>query len=90
MDTNALLLAAERFKQGLLAKATDGDYADKNYLSDLQFLMTDQRIAKMIPASIQASRTAGDFRRAMQAKFQHYADRRQFIDEQMAPIWVSG
>jgi len=87
MDTNALLLAAERFKQGLLAKATDGDYADKNYLADLQFLMADQRIAKMIPASIQASRTAGDFRRAMQAKFQHYADRRQFIDEQMAPIF---
>ena len=35
MDTNDLLLAAERFKQGLLAKATDGDYADKNYLADL-------------------------------------------------------
>ena len=87
MDTNALLLAAERFKHGLLAKATDGDYADKNYLADLQFLMADQRIAKMIPASIQASRTASDFRRAMQAKFQRYADRRQFIDEQMAPIF---
>ena len=49
--------------------------------------MADQRIAKRIPASIQASRTAGDFHRAMQAKFQHYADRRQFIDEQMAPIF---
>lgn len=86
MDVSKFLLVAEQFKQGLLAKATDGEYADKNYLADLQFLMTDQRIAKMIPTSIQASKTAGDFRRAMQAKFQHYADRRQYIDEQMTPI----
>lgn len=49
--------------------------------------MDDQRISKMIPSIIRASRTADDFRRAMQAKYQHYADRRKFIDEEMAPIF---
>lgn len=87
MNTNNLLIAAERFKQGLLAKATNGDYEDKDYKADLKVLMSDQRVSKMIPSTIRASRTADDFRRAMQAKFQHYADRRRFIDEEMAPIF---
>ena len=87
MNTKDLIIAAEQFKQGLLAKATNGDYEDKDYKADLRILMSDQRIAKMIPPIIQASRTAEDFRRAMQAKFQHYVDRRQFIDEQLSPIF---
>lgn len=87
MDHNDLLIVAERFKQGLLAKATNGEYSDKEYKSDFKALMDDQRISKMIPSIIRASRTADDFRRAMQAKYQHYADRRKFIDEEMAPIF---
>ena len=73
MDHNDLLIVAERFKQGLLAKATNGEYSDKEYKSDFKALMDDQRISKMIPSIIRASRTADDFRRAMQAKYQHYA-----------------
>lgn len=87
MDAKDLVIVAERFKQGLLAKATSGDYEDKDYKAELRILMSDQRVAKMIPPIILASRSSDDFRRAMQAKFQHYADRRQFIDEQLAPIF---
>lgn len=87
MDTKEILLAAERLKQGLLAKATDGDYADKDYRADLAVLQADQRVAKMIPAVIQANRTTADFRRAMQAQFPHYTDRRKYISEQLAPIF---
>lgn len=87
MDIKQILIAAERLKQGLLAKATDGDYEDKDYKADLAVLQSDQRVAKMIPVIIQVNRTTADFRRAMQAQFQHYAERRQYIAEQMAPIF---
>lgn len=87
MEPKNLLIAAERLKQGLLAKATDGDYEDKDYRADLGELMTDQRIAKMIPTVIQVNRTAADFRRAMQAHSPHYAGRRQYINDQLAPIF---
>ena len=79
MEINQLLIAAERLKQGLLAKATDGNYEDKDYKADLAVLQSDQRVAKMIPVIIQVNRTTADFRRAMQAQFQHYAERRQYI-----------
>lgn len=87
MDTQNLLMAAERLKQGLLAKATNGEYLDKDFKSDLAILRTDQRIIKMLPPVIQVGRTTEDFRRAMQAKFPHYAERRQYIDEQLSPVF---
>lgn len=87
MDTQKLLIAAEQLQQGLLAKATDGDYEDKTYKADLAILQTDQRVAKMIPTIISANRTAADFRRAMQAKYSRYSERRQFIADQLAPIF---
>ena len=52
MDHNDLLIVAERFKQGMLAKATNGEYSDKEYKSDFKALMDDQRISKMIPSII--------------------------------------
>ncbi len=87
MDSKDLLYAAERLKQGLLAKATDGDYNDKNYKEDLAILQSDHRIQKMIPSIIQVNRTTADFRRAMQAMFSHYSERRQYIVEQLNPIF---
>lgn len=87
MDIQKMLIAAEQLKQGLLAKATDGDYEDKDYKADLAVLQTDQRVAKMIPAIITANRTAADFRRAMQAQFSHYFERRKYIADQLSPIF---
>lgn len=87
MDISQLHLVAERFKQGLLAVATDGDYKNNDYMEDLKFLMADKKIEKLIPPIIQVNRTSADFRRAMQAKFKHYSERRDFIDEQMNPIF---
>lgn len=49
MDAKDLVIVAERFKQGLLAKATSGDYEDKDYKAELRILMSDQRVAKMFP-----------------------------------------
>lgn len=87
MDISQLHIVVERFKQGLLAVATDGDYSNNDYMSDLKLMMSDQKVAKLIPPIVKVNRTSSDFRRAMQAKFKHYADRRTFIDEQLSPTF---
>lgn len=87
MKTEVLIQAAERLKQGLIAIATNGEYPDKDYKEDIRILMTDQRIVKMIPHEIRVNRNSMDFRRAMQAKYQHYAQRRQYIAEILGDIF---
>lgn len=87
MEPNALLGAATRLKQGLLAKATNGEYLDSDFQNDIAVLSADQRIEKMLPVSVRANRSTADFRRDMQAKFVHYADRRAYISSELEPIF---
>lgn len=87
MEPNALLGAATRLKQGLLAKATNGEYLDSDFQNDIAVLSADQRIDKMLPVSVRANRSTADFRRDMQAKFVHYADRRAYISSELEPIF---
>jgi len=75
MDNSIVLEAAERLKLGLLAKATDGEYLDENYKEDLKILSSDNRVSKMLPSFARVNRSTADFRRAIQAKFQRYAER---------------
>ena len=87
MSESIILEAAERLKLGLLAKATDGDYLDKDYKGDLSIVSSDNRVSMMLPSFVKTSRSTADFRRAMQAKYQHYAERRQHIDQEFQPIF---
>lgn len=87
MESNTLLIAATRLKQGLLAKATDGEYSDNDFQNDLAVLSADQHIEKILPISVRTNRSTADFRRDMQAKFAHYADRRAYITSELKPIF---
>lgn len=87
METNTLLEAATRLKQGLLAKATNGEYSDSDFQKDRAVLSSDQRIEKMLPVSVRANRSTADFRRELQAKFDHYAERRSYISSELEPIF---
>lgn len=87
MDNLIVLEAAERLKFGLLAKATDGEYLDESYKKDMKVLSSDNRVSKMLPSFVRMSRSTADFRRAMQAKFKGYAERRQFINQELEPIF---
>lgn len=87
MVTSIFLEAAERLKLGLLAKATDGEYLDTDYKEDLKILLTDNRVSKMLPSLVRVNRSTTDFRRAMQTKFERYAERRQFINQELEPIF---
>jgi len=85
VEPNALLGAATQLKQGLLAKATNGEYLDSDFQNDIAVLYADQRIEKMLPVSVRANRA--DFRRDMQAKFVHYTDRQAYINSELEPIF---
>lgn len=87
MDIPLLIDTAEKLKQGLLAKATDGEYLDKDYRQDVEILSSDNRVSKMLPAFIRANRSTSDFRRSMQADFPSYAGRRTHISDQLKPIF---
>jgi serine/threonine protein kinase len=87
MDNLIVLEAAERLKLGLLAKATDGEYLDENYNKDMKIISLDNRVSKMLPSFVRMSRSTTDFRRVMQAKFKGYAERRQFINQELEPIF---
>ena len=87
MNEKAIFEAAERLKLGLLAKATDGEYLDKDYKEDLQIISSDNHVAQMLPQLFRTSYSTADFRRAMQAKFSSYAGRRRYIINELQPIF---
>ena len=87
MRESIILEAAERLKLGLLAKATDGDYLDKDFKEDLRIVSSDNRVSMMLPAFVKTSRSTVDFRRAMQAIYPSYAARRQHIDREFQPVF---
>jgi len=87
MDYSNTMDALVRLKSGLLAKATDGQYTDNDYRHDLQIVREESRLSKMLPAFITANRSTDDFRRAMQAQYKGYADRRKHIDQGLAPAF---
>lgn len=87
MDASQLLDTATKLKSGLMAIATNGSYADSEFKQDLAILVSDNRIEKMIPAYVRTSHRTDDFRRIMQAKFEHYVERRKFIEDELTPIF---
>ena len=87
MNASIIFEAAERLNRGLLAKATDGEYYDKDFKDDLRILSADIRVSKMLPSFIKTSRTTVDFRRDMQSKYPHYKERRQYINQELQPIF---
>jgi len=79
--------AAERLRNGLLAKATDGDYSDTLYHEELKILSTDNTISKILPSFFRTCRTTSDFRRMIQQKFKTYAERREYISQEFQRIF---
>ena len=55
MDYSKAMDAMIRLKTGLLAKATDGQYLDKDYRNDIQIIQEESRLSKMLPSSIIAN-----------------------------------
>lgn len=56
----------DKFKIGLLSKATDGTINDKYYNQTRNFLLENISIKEQIPKFIRSCRTTDEFRKYMQ------------------------
>lgn len=83
MEKEAIRDLIDEFKSGLIAKATDGDIAEKEYKRCRDTLMNVPELKGHIPAFIKSNHTAGDFRRYIQGQESRYVDRRRVITTQM-------
>jgi serine/threonine-protein kinase len=83
MDNGAIIDTIENFKSGLISKATNGDMDENEYKRCRDILMNIPKLKGHIPDIIEKNHTAIEFRRYMQAKEQHYEDRREIIKGKM-------
>jgi len=84
MDIHELETTLKRFLYGLLAKATDGNYPEKDYSNDRRIILASEEIRKLLPVEISEHHTAARFRTFMQDQG-GYVERRVFINEAMKP-----
>ena len=84
MEIQELNVTLRRFMYGLLAKATNGDYDEKDYSIDRQKILSNSELKKLLPIEISEHYTAAGFRTFMQDKG-GYVERRAFINEALKP-----
>ncbi len=89
MSDAALLDLIASFKIGLLHKATDGDIEESEYKRCRDILTKVPKLKSKIPDFIKNNRTAQEFRRHMQLIDQHYAGRRDHIEQEMNKLMES-
>lgn len=88
MDKNTIIDLIDEFKIGLVAKATNGDISEKDYKRCRDIIMQVPQLKAHIPVFIKNNRTAHDFRSYMQEYDQHYAGRRELINNQMDELVI--
>ena len=84
MNIQEMDATLKRFMYGLLAKATNGDYPEKEYTSDRRKILANNELKKLLPAEILEHYTAAGFRTFMQDKG-GYVERRAFINKALKP-----
>ncbi len=83
MTNEQLIEVLDRFKTGLLLKATDGDYSDAEYKNARQIILTAPQLSKIVPNFIKSNLTPKEFRVYMQGQFGGYRERREFITQEI-------
>lgn len=78
----------ERFKTGLISKATNGDMDEKEYKELRSAILYSPILKNSIPNIIKSSLTAQEFRNTMQGMFDDYKRRRNFITEEMNKLII--
>lgn len=81
-----LLILLEQFKNGLLARATGGDYEDSEYQRIRKLILANPKLEKLSPRFIKTNRSINDFWQWIKTDAKTYADRRMLISSQMNPL----
>jgi hypothetical protein len=83
-----LLIKVEHLRSLLCAHATSDvyEYKAEDYIKIRRELIGDPRLRSYIPRFIRDCRDLGEFWTFIKAKFAHYAERRQFIRDELHPL----
>lgn len=81
MNKVELIDMLDKYKAGLLSKATSGNMDNQYYIQTRDSLMKEVAIKDKIPKFIKSCRTADEFRTYMQSEFPDYARRRKLITD---------
>lgn len=87
MEIERLLESLTMLKNGLMARATGGGYSDEDYIKDRQPLLSNQNINKLMPTFVRTCRNTEEFWHYIQPKFKHYAERRDYIQNELEPVF---
>ncbi|MCL2369622.1 MAG: abortive infection family protein [Firmicutes bacterium] len=77
----ALIIVAERFKNGLMSRATGGGMADLEFKQDRQILMISP-VKHLLPRFVLTCRTPSEFWSFIKSKIDSYEGRRQFLQSE--------
>jgi hypothetical protein len=77
---------AEYFQSILLARATGGGPDDNHYLLMRQMLISNPNYAELLPRWVKTNRNLDQFWQYIKNKFPTYAERRQFLYDEINPL----
>lgn len=83
MTNKQLIEILEGLKTGLLAKATDGDYAGEEYTEARKAIINSSQLADHVPSFIRSNLTPREFRRWIQGEFGTWKERRNYITQEI-------
>jgi len=85
-ERNTLLEMLESFKNSLVSRATGGDVDQDVYRQQRKTLLGYPPLAKRLPRFVTTCRTPDEFWNFIQPKFSRYAERRQYLAEELNPL----
>ena len=86
-NTDILHNLLSRLMAGCTAIATNGSFSDTEFMTLKQSLRKDNGLYQLLPQFVLKSHQAINIRRRMQDQSEHYAERRDYINEQFHPAF---
>ncbi len=85
-SSNQLLVKAERLKIVLVSRATGEPASDEEYAQLRQELVSSQLLRDKLPRFLFSCRSLDEFWQFIRPKFEHYGQRRDYLQEQFEPL----
>lgn len=83
---NQLFEQAETLQNLLISHATGGPESDAEYRQLRQVFLTGPTYERLLPQFVRTNRSLAQFWQFIKYRFQHYAERRQYIYDEFQPL----
>lgn len=86
LNKDKIIEMLESLKSGLISQATGGSFDEKEYKKLREIIISEPNLKELVPTFLKVNRTPYEFFRYMQSKFRKYAERRDFISDEINNI----